>query len=272
MKHWVFVQNNFLEAAEASLSISDLSINRGYGVFDFVRTHNSIPVFINDHLDRFYASADAMHLQVPYSRAKLLEIIQSLQEKNNLPSSGIRITLTGGESADGYSLEKPTLFITQQPLELPSEEKFHTGLKMITYQHQRQLPYIKTIDYLMAIWLQPLLKQKKLDDVLYHQNSIITECPRSNFFLINYDNSILTPADDILPGITRKNLLKLSNEFNIKEKKITIAEIKKAKSAFISSTSKIVLPVHQVDEVIFQEHDLIKDIKEAFCSIYSISA
>jgi branched-subunit amino acid aminotransferase/4-amino-4-deoxychorismate lyase len=164
------------------------------------------------------------------------------------------------------------MFITQQPLELPSEEKFHTGLKMITYQHQRQLPYIKTIDYLMAIWLQPLLKQKKVDDVLYHQNSIITECPRSNFFLINYDNSILTPADDILPGITRKNLLKLSNEFNIKEKKITIAEIKKAKSAFISSTSKIVLPVHQVDEVIFQEHDLIKDIKEAFCSIYSISA
>jgi D-alanine transaminase/branched-chain amino acid aminotransferase len=143
---------------------------------------------------------------------------------------------------------------------------------MITYPHQRQLPYIKTIDYLMAIWLQPLLKQKKVDDVLYHQNSIITECPRSNFFLINYDNSILTPADDILPGITRKNLLKLSNEFNIKEKKITIAEIKKAKSAFISSTSKIVLPVNQVDEVIFQEHDLIKDIKEAFCSIYSISA
>jgi branched-chain amino acid aminotransferase len=272
MKQWVFLNNTFIEANKASLSIYDLSINRGYAVFDFFRTHKHQPVFLHDHIDRLFASADAMHLVVPYSKEELINILKLLQEKNNLSSSGIRITITGGESTDGYSLSDPNLFITQQPLELPSKEKFEKGIKLITYKHQRQLPNVKTIDYLMAVWLQPLLKQKNADDILYHQNGIITECPRSNFFLVNKDDSISTPSENILHGITRKHLLKLNEHFKIKEEKITFDDIKNAKSAFISSTSKIILPVLQVDDIVFQEHGVIKKIKETFCSKYALSS
>jgi branched-chain amino acid aminotransferase len=271
MKQWVFVQKDFVEANKAVLPVSDLSINRGYGVFDFIRTQNHQPVFLQDHIDRLFASADAMHLIIPYSKQKLIDIINLLREKNNISSSGIRITITGGESIDGYSLISPNLIITQQPLELPSEEKYNAGLKLITYQHQRQLAHVKTIDYLMAIWLQPLLKQKKANDILYHQNGVITECPRSNFFLVNKDDTIVTSRENILNGITRKNLLKLNNYFKIEERKITVDDVKNAKSAFISSTSKIVLPVKQVDEVVFKEHSMIKQIKDTFCSTYALN-
>jgi branched-chain amino acid aminotransferase len=271
MKQWVFVQNDFVEAKKAVLPVSDLSINRGYGVFDFLRIQNHQPVFLQDHIERLFASADAMHLDFPYSKEKLLDIINLLREMNTIPSSGIRINLTGGESVDGYSLNHPILIISQQPLELPSAEKFNKGLKLITYHHQRQLAHVKTIDYLMAIWLQPLLKQKQADDILYHQNGVVTECPRSNFFLINKDDSISTPSENILCGITRKKILKLS-DFKIKEAKITIDDIKNAKAAFISSTSKIVLPVQQVDEVVFKDHSIVKEIKEAFCFQYELNA
>jgi branched-chain amino acid aminotransferase len=272
MKQWVYLQNEFVDATKAVLPVTDLSINRGYGVFDFIRTQNHQPVFLQDHINRFYASADAMHLIVPEAKEKLIEIINLLCEKNKIPSSGIRITLTGGESADGYSLTNPNLIITQQPLELPPSEKFNAGLKLITHQHQRQLSHVKTIDYLMAIWLQPLLKEKQADDILYHQNGLVTECPRSNFYIINKDDSIVTPSENILHGVTRKNLLKLDNHFKIKEGKITLDDIKNAKSAFISSTSKIVLPVMQVDDVVFKEHEIVKDIKNAFCTSYNLNA
>ena len=58
----VFLNDQFLENKDASLNIMDLSIQRGYAAFDYLRTVNGKPLFIEDHLDRFYASAQAMRL------------------------------------------------------------------------------------------------------------------------------------------------------------------------------------------------------------------
>ena len=60
----VYLNDKFVENDKAFLHVSDLSIQRGYGVFDFFRTVNGIPLFLDDHLDRFYASAAAMYLPI----------------------------------------------------------------------------------------------------------------------------------------------------------------------------------------------------------------
>ena len=48
-----FVNSQFLEEEKATLQVSDLSIQRGYAAFDFFRTKNYIPLFLDDYLDRF---------------------------------------------------------------------------------------------------------------------------------------------------------------------------------------------------------------------------
>ena len=58
----VYFNGAFIDNDKASLKVTDLSVQRGYAVFDFFRTINGRPLFINDHLDRFFASAAAMHL------------------------------------------------------------------------------------------------------------------------------------------------------------------------------------------------------------------
>jgi branched-subunit amino acid aminotransferase/4-amino-4-deoxychorismate lyase len=68
----VFLNDYYLDDDEALLHVSDLSMQRGYAVFDFCRTINGIPLFINDYLDRFHASASAMHLKLKKSREELL--------------------------------------------------------------------------------------------------------------------------------------------------------------------------------------------------------
>ena len=145
--------------------------------------------------------------------------------------------IIGGNSPDAYSICTPNLIITQQPLEPVPDDTFSKGIKLITFDYQRQLPHVKTIDYLMAVWLQPYIKQKEADDVLYHTNNI-TECPRANIFIVKKD-VVTTPANNILKGVIRKKIIELAtHQFKIVEKDISLNDIEKADEIFITSTIK----------------------------------
>lgn len=239
------INTELLKAGEAKILITDLSIQRGYGIFDFFKIINHQPCYLQWHLERFYQSAAAMRLPVDAGITQLEAMIFQLMTKNNLPDSGIKITLTGGYAEDGYSISKPNLLITQNPLVL-SKQISSTGARLVTYDHQRQLPQVKTIDYLQAIYLQPFIKENNADDVLYCHHGEVRECPRSNFFIVTAADEIITPAKEILGGITRKRILDLEG-FNIKEAAVTMEALATAKEAFITSTTKNVLPVVSIN-------------------------
>jgi branched-chain amino acid aminotransferase len=243
---YVYINDTFITEDKASLLVADLAIQRGYGIFDFFKTIGGKPVFLQDHLDRFYNSARKMHLNVGYSPEELKSILAELMEKNSIPDSGIRLTLTGGYSADGYLLPaRQNLIITQQHflMDLNMDTK---GIRVVTYDYQRQLAGMKTIDYAMAIWLQPFIKENNADDVLYHHNGQVKEVPRANFFIVNEQQEVITAKSDVLPGITRKNILALKNlDFKVIERNFVLEELQTATEAF--STTKHILPVLQID-------------------------
>jgi len=252
MSNWSFINNEFMREEKAVLHISDLSIQRGYGIFDFFKVLNGIPVFLDEHLERLYSSAKEMRLRIDYSQDELKNIIFELLHKNNSGDTGVRITLTGGYSTDGYLLSKPNLILSLRAFIPQTKEQFEKGIKLITYEHQRQLPHVKTIDYLMGIWLQNVIKQNNADDVLYHQNGIVSECPRSNFFMVTNDNRIITPSKSILKGVIRSKLIEIAKkDFVIEERQVSINEINLAREAFVTSTTKTILPVRQINERIF---------------------
>jgi branched-chain amino acid aminotransferase len=245
MKQYVLIDEALVAKEDAKISIYDLAVSRGYGIFDFFKTVDGKPIWLEDHLDRFYFSAAEMFMTVPVERATLKQRVQQLMDHNNLPNSGIRISLTGGYSEDGYSVQRPTLLIAQEPFTY-NKTVFENGLRIVTYEHQRQLPHIKTSDYLQAIRLQHYIKEKGAQDVLYCSATEVLECPRSNFFMVNEQNEIVTPSRNILKGITRKKILQLPG-FAIKERVIHPDELLGAKEAFITSTTKSVLPVLNID-------------------------
>jgi D-alanine transaminase/branched-chain amino acid aminotransferase len=246
-----YLNNRFVENTEAVLHISDLSMQRGYGLFDFFRTVNGRPLFMQDHLDRFYASASALHLRVDKRREELVLIIEELIKKSALPEAGIRIMLTGGYAKDSYTPSSPNLIITCNPVTTASPADFEKGISIITHAYQRELPHIKSINYLMAVWLQPLLKEKGADDVLYFNKESITEFPRSNIFMVTRDGKLVTPAHNILRGITRKNILSLgAKETDVEERSITPDELMRAKEVFATATSRKILPVVKINNTI----------------------
>ncbi|MES3019666.1 MAG: aminotransferase class IV [Bacteroidota bacterium] len=244
---FVLVNDSIIPEEEATLKITDLSIQRGYGIFDFLKTVGGNPVFLEDHLDRFYSSAEQMRLPVKLKRNELAELLLTLIKKNKLAESGVRITLTGGYSPDGFNIAGVSnIIITQQDFVINRD--FGKSIALMTYDYQRQFASAKTLDYLKAIWLQPVLKEKGADDILYHDNGVLRECPRANFFLINEKDEILTSKSNILKGVTRKHILKFNNQnFKIDERELTMDDLRHAKEAFISSTTKNILPVTNVD-------------------------
>ena len=246
-----FVNNEFIEEDKATLQVSDLSIQRGYAAFDFFRTKNYVPLFLDDYLDRFFNSISLMRLQPNHTREELKTIIHELIQKNKLAESGIRMTLTGGYSPDSYEPVQPNLIITQQKIQLTTPEKFITGIKIITHEYQRDLPEAKSINYLMGVWLQQKVKEQKAADVLYYQQGIVSEFPRANVFIITRDEKIITPSENILKGITRMKVLKIAAErYTVEARKLHIDEIKNAAEVFMTSTTKRILPINQVDDTI----------------------
>lgn len=247
----VYLNDKFLENDEAVLHVSDLSMQRGYAVFDFFRTRNGVPLFVADHLDRFYASAISLHLIVRKKNGELATIIHELIKRSSLSEAGIRIMLTGGYSSDNYHPAEPNLLITCNPVETATQADFEKGYSIIIHEYQRELPNVKSINYLMAVWLQPLMKEKQVDDILYFRNGIISEFPRSNVFIITKDNKLVTPAHNILAGVTRKNVMALAAEkMAVEERDITTEELMNAAEVFLTSTTKRILPIVKIDNKI----------------------
>jgi branched-chain amino acid aminotransferase len=240
------INGHLVDADSANFSVGDMAIQRGYGVFDFFKFINWQPVFLDDHLDRLFHSARQMRLEEGLDREDLIAQIISLIYANQLKDVGIRITLTGGYAEDGYSIHRPNLIITLTPLTLRRD--LPPGIRLISHPFQRQLPEVKTIDYLMAIWLQPFIKAQGADDVVYRNGETILECPRANLCIINANGELQTTRTNVLAGITRNKVLELAQQrVPLSQQDIQLADLYAAREAFITSTTKLITPVLSVD-------------------------
>ena len=248
---YAFVNHQLEPYHQANLHVSDLAIQRGYGVFDFLKMKGTQALFMDDYLDRFFRSARLMELEVPLSRESLKEKVAELASRNNMEESGIKMILTGGYSENGFDPVEPNLLIIQQPLTMPAESKISQGIRIITHEHAREMAQAKTINYTTGIRLIKQIKSQGAEEVLYHFNGEALEFPRCNFFLVKQDDTVITPARGVLEGITRKNVLALAaKKYKAEAGIVTLADIAQAKEAFLTSTTKRILPIVQVDDKI----------------------
>ena len=250
MARKIYLNGEIVEYDKAFLHISDLAIIRGYGVFDFFRTQNGQPFLMQGHIERFINSAEYFELPLPVSQDKLKSIIQDLLNFNHFEESGIKLLITGGYSEDGITPGTPNFFVDVQPLVLPPDSHFTQGIKLITHKYIRDFPEIKSVNYITSIRIHKQILDAGAVDVLFHYQDIISESSRSNFFLVR-DNKIITSDRNILKGITRGKVLALAGpHYAIEERPTYLKEIINADEAFITGTTKKVMPVVKVDDTI----------------------
>jgi len=240
----VLINGHLIPEDKAQIGINDLSIVRGYGIFDYFKTIDNRSIFIEDNLDRFFHSAKLMDLPIPYAREEIKQQIQLLKDSNNIPNSGIKLLLTGGYSPDGYTIGDPNFIITQHALHQNTEQETN-GINLYLFAFHRAFPLVKSIDYVMGIQALKVAKDKGASDVLYFQNDVVSECPRANFFLVTADQKLITPGEHVLAGITRKQIIEMVHgHHEIELRDVSLQDILSAKEAFITSTTKNITPVN----------------------------
>lgn len=243
-----YFNDAFLPLEQARLHVSDLAVQRGYGIFDFFRVKEGVPLYLEDYLDRFYRSAAMMGLSGMPGRDALRSIIIELIRRNGRDSAGMKMILTGGYSPDAYHPVTGNFLLSQHELTLPTPEQVQEGISIITHGYRRELAEVKTINYIMGVWLQRKVKEAGAADVLYHRDDLVSEFPRCNFFLVTRDGVLVTPENHILHGITRMRVLEVAAAVaRVEVRDVKLAEVRDAAEAFLTSTTKSILPIVKID-------------------------
>jgi len=250
MTTYCYLNGKILPLYKAGISLRDIGILRGYGVFDFIRTYNGKLFAFKEHYMRLKNSAKILNLKIPISEKELKEVIKKLISKNKMKESNIRMVLTGGESSDAITYHSSSFYILIENPKIFYESIYKKGIKLITYEYLRSIPSAKTLDYIMAVKLQPLKKRQKAFEILYTYKGNILEATTSNFFLFIKD-TLITPKENVLFGITRQCVITLAkNIFKIEERQISLKELESATEAFITSSNKEIVPVIKIDNKI----------------------
>ncbi len=239
---------------DAVVSVKDLAVLRGYGVFDFLRTYNKKPFYLNEHIKRFKRSAELTLLNCPWSDDEIRSVVNETLKKNDFPESNVRILITGGESIDSITPGDDTKFIVLVTELGPQPPDWYIdGVKIITSKTERYLPEAKSTTYLNAIIvLRNAMKKNAIESIYVDRKNNILEGTTSNIFIVK-DKKIITPDKNILPGITREVILDNLAGSDVEIRDIKYDELHNIDEAFITSSNKEIVPVVEIDDIIVSD-------------------
>ena len=246
---YCYFSGRIVKEDNVGLSVRDLGVLRGYGVFDLLRTYGGKPFLFNEHFKRFVNSARVLGLQVPISRTKAAVVVDKLLKKNRYAESTVRFVLTGGRAGDGihFNPEAPTFFILVSPFHQLPASVYTKGVALRTHEHLREFPAVKSLNYLTAVRLHNPEKGKQPFEVLYTWQGRVLEATTSNFFIFK-GHTLVTPRRDVLVGTTRNLVMKLAQrKFQVSERDIPLRDLSRAREAFLTATNKEIVPVVEID-------------------------
>ncbi len=247
-----YIDGQFVDEDEAVVSAKDIVVLRGFGVFDSLITYNKRPFRLKEHVERLQNSAKYIGLEIDPSNEEICRITEETIKRNtHHTESKIRIIYTGGISSDGVTPEgNGSLMVMVTPRRKLPDHWYTDGVKIITVDIERILPFAKSTTYLSAIYaLGQARQQNAIESVYIDRHNRVLEGTTTNFFMFR-DNKLITAGKDILPGITRSVILELADgNYELEIRDIDKSELASAEEIFITASNKEVVPVVQVNDL-----------------------
>lgn len=245
-EYTVYKNGEYITESALSISYNDVGFQRGYGVFDYIRTYNQKLFQADWHRRQLMLSLSIMNIPAPFSEAEYVLIMESLLDKNKAQMSAdadyaIKTIITGGA-------ENPLVLIYLDELNLNEyTEMRKTGAGLLVYHGQRTYPRAKCLDYRPQYVNQKLLREKRALEIMYVNNGLVFETATSNLFIVK-NNEIITPAESIYKGSTREYVIDFAREYGYKVRKQEIPwqTFITADEVFITASKKEILPISHV--------------------------
>jgi branched-chain amino acid aminotransferase len=255
----IYIDGKWYTKDEAKVSVFDHGLLYGDGVFEGMRSYGGKVFRMQEHLDRLYDSARAIHLTIPMPPDELAAAVYKTLELNQLTDGYVRLVVTRGVGDLGlnpYLCPKASIIIIADKIALYPAKLYDEGMEIITASTVRNHPAsinprIKSLNYLGSILAKIEGLQAGCNEALMlNLNGEVAECTADNIFLIK-QGRIATPHVNagILDGITRRAVIELAQQAGIPvaETTLTRHDVYVADECFLTGSAAEVIPVIKVD-------------------------
>lgn len=259
MSRLVYVDGRWQPKEAATVSVFDHGFLYGDGVFEGIRAYGGRVFRLDEHLDRLWASARALLLDIPVTRDELRALVLEACRRNGLDDAYIRLVVSRGAGDLGLDPRKcprATVVIIADALQLYPPELYERGMRIRTAATRRVAPdalnpRVKSLNYLNNILAKIEANLNGVAEVLMlnHQGYVV-ECTGDNIFLVKNGRLVTPPAYvGILEGITRAAVMELARGLGVPvaEELFTQHDVYVADECFLTGTAAEVIPVVECD-------------------------
>jgi branched-chain amino acid aminotransferase len=255
----IWIDGKYYSEKEAVVSVFDHGFLYGDGVFEGIRVYGGRVFRLGQHLERLYASAKAIWLEIPLARQALSDVVLDAVAKSGLKDAYIRLVVTRGRGDLGLDPRKcptPSIVCIVDKIALWPQDRYEKGLVCVTAatstnNRESLSPRIKSLNYLSHILAKVEGIAAGVDEVIMlDPGGFVAEASGMNLFVVT-NRTLRTPPAyaGILRGVTRDVVLELAPDagYSVEESLLNRYDLYTADEMFLTGTAAEVIGVTRLD-------------------------
>jgi D-alanine transaminase len=256
MSSIVYVNGDYVPAAEAKISVFDRGFLFADGIYEVSAIFNGEMIDNGAHLARLKRSCGEIDLPLPCPIEEIAAIQKEVIARNGITEGIIYLQVTRGGPLDRDfpfpDEAKPSLVMFAKAQNMSGSPLAKTGIRIKTVPDIRWARRdIKSVALLAQVLAKQAAKAAGCQEAWMIEDGTITEGGSSTAWIVTKAGTLVTRGNSqkILPGITRQAVEALiaDEKMPVEVRPITLAEAHEAREAFITSASSLVMPVVEID-------------------------
>ena len=256
----IYINGEFHNRENAQISVFDSGFLVGDGIWEGLRLHNGKFAFLDKHLDRLFAGAAAIHLDIGLNRNELINALRETVEINEMTDGAhVRLMITRGDKKTPS--QHPSNVVGGPNIVIIAEHKVadpsigQEGITLFTVTVRRPPP--DTLDQRLnchsklheVIALVQAIEAGADEALMLDPTGAVATCNATNFFIIKNEEVWTSTGEYCLNGITRELVIEIARNNGMKafEKPFSLTDVYSADEAFVTGTFGGLTPVIQVD-------------------------
>lgn len=259
MSRIAYVNGQYLPHQNAAVHIEDRGYQFADAIYEVCEIRHGMVVDPTLHLDRLERSLGELRIRMPMSRAAFLVVLRQTAKRNRVHDGSIYVQVSRGVAKRDHAFPAddtpPSVVMTAKPADpAKGEAQAEHGIKVITVPDNRWSRVdIKSVSLLPNCLAKQAAREAGAKEAWFVDgDGHVTEGSSTNAWIVTTDGKLVTrPAEfGILRGITRTVVLKAAAKLGlvVEERPFTVAEAKRAREAFITASTTLVMPVVTIDE------------------------
>lgn len=259
MPRIAYVNGRYVPHAAAQVHVEDRGYQFSDGVYEVCEVYRGRIVDESRHLDRLDRSLRELAMAWPIGREALRVVLREVVRRNHVLDGLVYLQITRGVARRDHAFPPPdtppAIVVTAKTTSREQSDRLaEEGVRVITLPDNRwERVDIKTVSLLPNVLARQKAKEAGAREAWFvDREGHVTEGAATTAWIVSPDGTLVTRPDGtgILPGITRRTAMRVAERegFRIEERKFTVEEAKRAREAFITAASTVVMPVVAIDD------------------------